>query len=566
MTSVVIYRLTFHPLAKHPGPFLAKLTDAYSVYQAWTGRRHINFWNLHQRYGDVVRFGPNDISINSNTALPQLYLEKKSTKKSKFYTIFPGQANIFNITDRQLHGRKKKILAHAFSDQAMRGLQPYALDEISTFCERMMTSNPDGDKQWSVAMNIGRWTNYMTYDVLGSVCYGKSFRTLVEDSNRYIVDLINGVTAPNYTLGQMPALKKLGLSNPLFTGRLRQIIRFVKFGNSLYAEREKAGTSTGRRDFFHYLLTAKDPDTGESLKSEELAEQSRGFLIAGKCFIVHRRSRRCFEPRMNTKLIHVFARFIGADTTSVALASCFFYLLRNPATLSKLTSEIRSNFAKVEDIEPGLEFSSCLYLHACIDEAMRLSPPVPTGPPREVLAGGITIDDIHYPEGTVLSVPTYVIQRTEKYYPEPEAFKPERWIAAESAGDGTEKGDRSEAIALAKSAYFPFSLGPRKCIGQRLALLQISVALARMVWLYDMRLSVDEESEAKERKARRKSERSIVRAVETKEREKKMAHPRKTDSATGTQVSSKVEPEYPLFDYLIAVKDGPMVQFKPKDM
>lgn len=286
MTSVVVYRLAFHPLAKYPGPFLAKLTDAYSVYQAWTGRRHINFWKLHQRYGDIVRFGPNDISINSNTALPQLYLEKKSTKKSKFYSIFPGQANIFNITDKQLHGRKKRILAQAFSDQAMRGLQTYVIDEISTFCERMRTYNPDVDKKWSIAMNVGRWTNYMTYDVLGSVCYGKSFRTLTEDSNRYVVDLINGVTAPNYTFGQMPGLKKLGLTNPLFTGRLRQIIRFVKFGNGLFAERAKAGTNTGRRDFFYYLLTAKDPDTGEGLKSEELAEQSRGFLIAGKCFIV----------------------------------------------------------------------------------------------------------------------------------------------------------------------------------------------------------------------------------------------------------------------------------------
>lgn len=84
----------------------------------------------------------------------------------------------------------------------------------------------------------------------------------------------------------MPGLKKLGLTNPLFTGRLRQVIRFVKFGNGLFAERAKAGTNTGRRDFSHYLLTAKDPDTGEGMKSEELAEQSRGFLIAGKKFIV----------------------------------------------------------------------------------------------------------------------------------------------------------------------------------------------------------------------------------------------------------------------------------------
>ena len=87
---------------------------------------------------------------------------------------------------------------------------------------------------------------------------------------------------------------------------------------------------------------------------------------------------------------------------------------------------------------------------------------------------------------------------------DPEAFKPERWIA-ESASDRTQKDSNSEAISLAKSVYFPFSLGPRKCIGQRLALLRISVASARIVWLYDMRLAVDQRSVSNDRNDKRKS-------------------------------------------------------------
>lgn len=52
--GVVVYRLTLHPLAKYPGPFLAKATDIYLAYHAWKGDRHLEFNRCHEKYGRIV--------------------------------------------------------------------------------------------------------------------------------------------------------------------------------------------------------------------------------------------------------------------------------------------------------------------------------------------------------------------------------------------------------------------------------------------------------------------------------------------------------------------------------
>jgi hypothetical protein len=51
ISLVITYRLTLHPLAKYPGPFLAKITDIYLAYHAWKGDRHLEYYRSHEKYG-----------------------------------------------------------------------------------------------------------------------------------------------------------------------------------------------------------------------------------------------------------------------------------------------------------------------------------------------------------------------------------------------------------------------------------------------------------------------------------------------------------------------------------
>lgn len=111
---------------------------------------------------------------------------------------------------------------------------------------------------------------------------------------------------------------------------------------------------------------------------------------------------------------------------------------------------------------------------------MRMATPVPSHLPREVMAGGIEIDEYHFPAGTVVGVAPWAIHHNTQYYPEPFEFNPDRWIVT----NGNE-----ESVGIARSAFCPFGIGPRGCAGKRVAYLELNLVLATLLWTYDMKLA-----------------------------------------------------------------------------
>jgi cytochrome P450 len=169
----------------------------------------------------------------------------------------------------------------------------------------------------------------------------------------------------------------------------------------------------------------------------------------------------------------------GADTTSTALAGCFFYLSAYPSCYKRLVSEIRGTFASGSEIQSGQKMSQCVYLRACIDEAMRMSPPITGILWREVCTGGIVLDNEFIPEGYDVGVSLYAIHHNEALFPDSYTFKPERWIPGECGS--------LEALARARHAFNPFSLGARACAGRTMAYMELSDTLARTIWHLDFR-------------------------------------------------------------------------------
>ena len=166
--------------------------------------------------------------------------------------------------------------------------------------------------------------------------------------------------------------------------------------------------------------------------------------------------------------------------------------------------------------------TSCAYLLACIEESLRLAPPAPGALWREVSPGGATVTGQRIPAGYDVAVCLYAIGHNDTYFPDSYAYKPERFLAG---------SEFSEAqVALAKSAFAPFSIGPRSCVAKPLAYLEMSLALAGIIWLMEFR-AVDTTGEGRP---------GLGRGRERKE-------------------------EFQIIDMFSSSKDGPVLKFKVRE-
>ena len=166
----------------------------------------------------------------------------------------------------------------------------------------------------------------------------------------------------------------------------------------------------------------------------------------------------------------------GEDTTANTLAWMIYLLQRHPDALQRAQAEVRA--LALDSREFSAEHMASLdYLEACAHETMRLKP---VGPFQVIEALRDTeIAGIRVPDRTSVWCVMRGDSLSERHFPNPVAFQPERWLAEGNAG-GT------GAASSAKRVSMPFGAGPRVCPGRYLALLEIKMAMAMLLTHFDI--------------------------------------------------------------------------------
>jgi len=203
-------------------------------------------------------------------------------------------------------------------------------------------------------------------------------------------------------------------------------------------------------DLLSLLATGEYPD-GSRPTAEAITDQLQLFLLAGH------------------------------ETTATALTYACWLLAADDAedVRSRLEREID---ATLGDRKPTFaDLPDLAVTEAVAREAMRLYPPLPflqREPHEETTLAGYRIGP-----GTTVQLNMYGIHRDERWWAEPDAFRPDRWLAD---GDGDDRSVVADPDDRPEYAYFPFGGGSRHCIGMRFAMTELQLSLATMVRRVDL--------------------------------------------------------------------------------
>ncbi|KAJ7508590.1 high nitrogen upregulated cytochrome P450 monooxygenase 2 [Mycena galericulata] len=454
VASVLCYPLSpFHPLSKHPGPLLARLSKLWAIYQMYTGKNHVSFLNLHRRYGPVVRTGPNELSICDASAIQPILgidgmpkgpiWDGRRSPKSTFYALI-------GVRDTAMHLRRRRIWNKAFNTQHVKAYEPILrkrLDQLLTALQVKSDSNPNSP------VDLAEWVSFFAYDFMGDMAFGGGFELMREgDVNGIWKMMEGGVRVQAYT-------QHVPWASPFFYGlpgmgkKAEKLIRFVVH---MAKTRQQRGVALTGEDLSSHLLDEINPSPQPPPFSEYASD---AFL----------------------------AVVAGSDTAATVLSCIFFYILSDLTVFDRLRKEIDDVFPRNENQSPGDDTSKLLampWLNAIINEALRLQPPVPTGLQRAPTAGsgGKMAGSIFIPEGTAVYMPPYAIHRDARYFaPDPDRFWPERWLEDEHHNSPT-------LVQTDHSAFLPYSFGPMNCAGKLIAQLELRVVVATLVQELDMKL------------------------------------------------------------------------------
>ncbi|KAF1950336.1 cytochrome P450 [Byssothecium circinans] len=444
----VVYNRFFHPLAKIPGPFFWTTTRLGYIRSMVTGNLVPDVQKLHEKYGDIVRTAPDEVSFARKEVREEIFGarpvgELPYYKNPIFFKSPPGQpTNLVTTINLKENQRMRKVVTLAFTERALRYQEPviikYAMYLIEKFHE--MTREKGAD------INVNDWFNFFAFDLIGNLSLGESFGCMEGSSYHPWVKMLYA-----YLKGMV------FLAATRFYPVLETILMAL------------IPPSMRRMQDEHYEIAQKKIQRRMNFEKELNDFMTPVLSDANKDFKVMSGA----EVESTYQMLII----AGSETTATALTGTINHLAQNHAKLAKLAHEIRSKFQSIDEID-NKATRDLHYLNACINEGLRLCNPIPAGLPRCVPETGGRVCGYWLPGCTSVIVSPMAIAHNPKYFHRHAEFIPERWLSL----DSRPKEFHNDAL----DSQYPFGTGPRHCPSKLLAWTEMRIVIAMLLLLFDI--------------------------------------------------------------------------------
>lgn len=454
-----IYRLFFHPLSHIPGPPLARISTLYLYTLSFLGTECHILADLHSKYGaSVIRVAPNAVSVSNGAALHPIYVARGGFQKDKRYKNFDleGHQTIFSTLDSAYRDLRAKAVLPLFAMGRVRasggdgGVTCTCVDQfVKLFAsekQKALARKPDFAK-----LDILDLSTRLTVDVTTGYLFNRRYGGLDEKS----LPLTQSSSGQQSELSAAPfihtivAFRRFSLlPNWLF----RTVMTFFMGLGCLFSDKD-FNASLARIDAFVTGIV------GAAVLDKDDTYQSR-LLAAGI-------SRE--ETRAQCKAV----TFAGTDSTSIKLATLMFHLVQNPCMRQRLRQEFKLHGGDAATTDP----QKLPYLGAVVQEGLRLGMANPARLTRTVPANGLDIDGTFIPSGTSVGMSAWTLHHNPELFPEPYAFRPERWL-----DEGKEVTEETKRLRRQRDRdVFPFGVGTKMCLARNLATHELFVAVRAIV-------------------------------------------------------------------------------------
>ncbi|KAH0421552.1 cytochrome p450 [Colletotrichum camelliae] len=420
------------PLSHIPGPWHTRFCRWRLKASRLTGTRMTYIYNLHQKYGKLVRVAPNEISCVDLDSVIRVYKMGGGFEKAQWVGDFADKLPALSLsflTDKQEAKDRRKLLQRSFT---LSSLRKNWESEIRENVELAVSKIKDEALRGTA--NTHKWWTLMAADIISLLSFGQSFGMLglgKTKSTLYMRAIETALLGAVFK-SELPILHFLFRLIP--TSSLQRLSRCLEqcdaAGKIGIEKLSRQDDKT--RSLFQEMIVDCEREGRQWLNDDTVRIEAAGMMVA------------------------------GSDTTAAVLTYLIWSVLKEEELQRRLEDEVSRLNDDFDDKVP----EGCPLLNAVIEETLRLYPAVPSSLPRTIPKEGATLSSHYIPAGTLVSSPAYTLHRDPEIFDEPHRFNADRFL------------DCAEVKLQQRQAMIALGGGARVCIGQHLAMMELRLSAA----------------------------------------------------------------------------------------